>query len=337
MSPDPITWAARTDRFHTLNRVENPQISLHLISKPYLTVPGYVSFLLTPLLTHILVPQAATSAAYRTRDPSVSLPNFRVPLDPDLRQAHQHIWHPATCQAFWIYPLNFETMYTRYYLIHGEFKQAIQHLVAAKRLNYEFDITFSHGRPYFSLSWVQFAALSPTFNQLLINVDLRTREPLRDGPRESFVPHEHELAHLLEHSPTCFAKQLFDYIAIFLKTLANLLFQGNPHFSVLYTERMILNLRTPTKVVALGGNGHNPITLSRRLRVDQIEARKLHNTMRNTLQTTSNNFKAFDASHCDQLFPLIQIGSLRFATEGQIWGEGHNLVLAHDDFQWLRF
>ncbi|KAH8636465.1 hypothetical protein IG631_08300 [Alternaria alternata] len=221
--------------------------------------------------------------------------------------------------------------------IHGEFKQAIQHLVAAKRLNYEFDITFSHGRPYFSLSWVQFAALSPTFNQLLINVDLRTREPLRDGPRESFVPHEHELAHLLEHSPTCFAKQLFDYIAIFLKTLANLLFQGNPHFSVLYTERMILNLRTPTKVVALGGNGHNPITLSRRLRVDQKEARKLHNTMRNTLQTTSNNFKAFDASHCDQLFPLIQIGSLRFATEGQIWGEGHNLVLAHDDFQWLRF
>ena len=180
--------------------------------------------------------------------------------------------------------------------IHGEFKQAIQHLVAAKRLNYEFDITFSHGRPYFSLSWVQFAALSPTFNQLLINVDLRTREPLRDGPRESFVPHEHELAHLLEHSPTCFAKQLFDYIAIFLKTLANLLFQGNPHFSVLYTERMKLNLRTPTKVVALGGNGHNPITLSRRLRVDQIEACKLHNTMRNTLQTTSNNFRL---DHCD--------------------------------------
>ncbi|KAG9189019.1 hypothetical protein G6011_05887 [Alternaria panax] len=220
---------------------------------------------------------------------------------------------------------------------YGEFKQAVQHLVAAKRLNYEFDITFSHGRPYFSLSWVQFAALSPTINQLVINVDLRTREPLRDGPRESFVPHEHELAHLLEHSPTCFAKQLFDYIAIFLKTLANLLFQGNPHFSVLYTERMIINLRTPTKVVTLGGNGHNPITLSRRLRVDQTEARKLHNTMRNTLQITSNSFKAFDANNCDQLFPLIQIGSLRFATEGQIWGEGHNLVLAHDDFQWLRY
>ncbi|KNG44827.1 hypothetical protein DDE82_001471 [Stemphylium lycopersici] len=110
---------------------------------------------------------------------------------------------------------------------------------------------------------------------LCINVDLRTREPLRDGPRESFVPHEHELAHLLEHSPTCFAKQLFDYIAIFLKTLANLLFQGNPRFSVLYTENMTLNLRTPTKVVALGGSGHNPITLSRRLRVDQAEAHRL--------------------------------------------------------------
>ncbi|EMD93475.1 hypothetical protein COCC4DRAFT_133447 [Bipolaris maydis ATCC 48331] len=220
---------------------------------------------------------------------------------------------------------------------YREFKQAIQHQVASKRLRYELDITFSHGRPYFSLTWIHFAALSPTINQLCINVDLRTREPLRDGPRESFVPHEHELAHLLEHSPTCFAKQLFDYIAIFLKTLANLLFQGDPHFSVLYTESMTLNLRTPTKVVALGGSGHNPIALSRRLRVDQTEARKLHDTMRDTLRATSKHFQAFNANECDRLFPLIQIGSLRFATEGEVWGEGHNLVLAHDDFQWLRY
>ncbi|CAA9956504.1 hypothetical protein PTMSG1_00112 [Pyrenophora teres f. maculata] len=221
--------------------------------------------------------------------------------------------------------------------IYREFKQAIQHQAASKRLDYEFDITFSHGRPFFSLTWVQFSALSPTINHLCINIDLRTREPLRDGPRESFVPRAYELTELLEHSPVCFAKQLFDYIAIFLKTLANLLHQGDSHFRVLYLESLTLNLRTITKVVALGGGGHNPITLSRRLRVGQAEAEGLHEIMRDTLETTSKKFRAFDASACDRLFPLIQIGCLQFATEGQVWGEGHNLVLAHDDFQWLRY
>jgi hypothetical protein len=125
---------------------------------------------------------------------------------------------------------------------------------------------------------------------------LRTQEPLGYGPGAVLVPPEHELTQLLEHSPTCFAKQLFDYIAILLKTLADLLYQGNPQFRDLYTENMTLNLRTPTKVVLFGGSGHYSITPSRRLRVDQAEAHKLHNTMRNTLQTTSNSFQAFNAS-----------------------------------------
>jgi hypothetical protein len=220
--------------------------------------------------------------------------------------------------------------------IYYEFKQAIQHMVASKKLNYDLTITFSHGRPYFSLTWLRFPALSPTINHLFINVALRTREPYRDGLMEASVPHEHELTHLLEDSPESFAGQLFDYIAILLKSLANLLSCGDPNFSVLYTECMTLNLRTPTKAVVPGA-GHNSIEPCRLVPVDREEAQKLHNTMQNTLKATSKGFRAFNAQECHTLFPLIQIGSLRFATEGEIWAEGHNLVLAHDDFQWLKY
>ena len=221
--------------------------------------------------------------------------------------------------------------------VHREFKKAIQHMVASKQLIYEMVITFSHGRPYFSLTWTRFPALSPTINHLFINVDLRTREPLRDRLLDSYIPHEHELAHLVEDSPESFAGQLFDYIAILLKSLANLLSRGNSHFSVLYTECMTLNLRTPTQAVGSSGNGFNPLAQCRRVPVDRDQARKLYNSMQNTLKATSKGFQAFNAQECNTLFPLIQIGSLRFATEGEVWAEGHNLVLAHDDFQWLRY
>jgi hypothetical protein len=204
--------------------------------------------------------------------------------------------------------------------IYFEFKQAIQHTVATKQLNYSLTTTFSHGRPFFSLEWSQFPALSPTINHLYINVDLRIREPF--SGRDSVVPHEHELAHLLGDSPESFAGQLFDYIAILLKAFANLLAAGNPEFSVLYTECMTLNLRKPT---------------SFRLPVVEREARRMHTTMQNTLKATSKEFEAFDAQGCSSLFPLIQVGSLRFATEGQVWAEGHNLVLAYDNFKWLKY
>lgn len=221
--------------------------------------------------------------------------------------------------------------------IHYEFKQAIQHMVASKELAYELDITFSHGRPYFSLSWTRFPALSPTINQLLINVDLRIREPFHDSIINSYVPHDHELAHLLEDSPESFAGQLFDYIAILLKSLANLLSHGDPRFGVLYAEVMTLNLRTPTETVIPICSDPHPVRFPRRICVDQAEACTLHETMKGTLRATSKGFQAFDAKECDKLFPLIQVGSLRFATRGVIWGEGHNLVLAYNDFQWLRY
>jgi hypothetical protein len=221
--------------------------------------------------------------------------------------------------------------------IYYELKRAIQHLAASKELIYELDVTFSHGRPYFSLTWTRFAALSPTINHLFINVDLRIREPFNASAIDAFVPHDHELAHLLEDAPESFAVQLFDYIAILLKTLANLLSQADSDFSVLYTEVMTINLRTPTRLLQPVLLTHNPIETVRRVGVDRTEGSKLHSTMRSTLQATSKGFQAFDASWCDTLFPLIQIGSLRFATEGRVWGEGHNLVLAHDDFQWLRY
>lgn len=221
--------------------------------------------------------------------------------------------------------------------VYREFKQAIQHMVASKQLQYVLDITFSHGRPYFSITWLRFPAMSPTINHLFINIDLRTREPFREGSQDSLLPREHELAHLLEDSEKSFAVQLFDYIAILLKTLANLLARGDPSFGVIYTETMTLNLRTPTKVVIPVSSGHNPVNPSRRVPVDKAEAVKLHETMRNTLKATSKEFHAFNANECNRLFPLIQIGSLRFATEGEVWGEGHNLVLAHENFQWLRY
>jgi hypothetical protein len=223
--------------------------------------------------------------------------------------------------------------------MHHEFKQAIQHMMASKQLRYHLDVTFSHGRPFLSITWQRFPALSPTINELFINIDLRVREPFQVGEisirNEPIIPHEHELAHLLEDSPESFAGQIFDYIAILLKTLANLLSQGDPTFGVMYIEKMTLNLRTPTKLITPVNSGHNLITHSRRVSVEPSEAHKLHETMRNTLKATSKGFRGFDANDCDRLSPLIQIGSLRFATEGEIWGEGHNLVLAHDDFQWL--
>ncbi|CAO2655980.1 Nn.00g047830.m01.CDS01 [Neocucurbitaria sp. VM-36] len=152
------------------------------------------------------------------------------------------------------------------------------------------------------------------------------------------MPDEHELTHLLEDSPKSFAGQLFDYMAILFKTLADLLSYGNPNFSVLYTEVVTLNLRTPTKVITPLREGlHNIASYGRRIRVDRVAAQTLHDTMRKTLKATSQRFRPLNANECDRLFPLIQIGSLRFATEGQVWGEGHNLVLAHDDFQWLRY
>jgi hypothetical protein len=222
--------------------------------------------------------------------------------------------------------------------IHAEVKKAIHHMVASKRLTYDMTITFSHGRPFFSMTWLRFPALSPTINHLSIDIDLRTGEPLRDRALDPFFPHEHELAHLVEDSPESFAGQLFDYIAILFKALANLLSQGNPNFRVLYTECMTLNLRAPTKAVNSSNRlGFQPIALCQRVLVEPEEASKLINTMQNTLKATSKGFKAFDAGDCDSLSPLIQIGSLRFATEGQVWAEGHNLVLAHDDFQWLRY
>jgi hypothetical protein len=222
--------------------------------------------------------------------------------------------------------------------IYHEFKQAIQHMVTLKELQYDMTITFSHGRPYFSLTWMRFPALSPTINHLFINVDLRTQEPFRDHfTLESILPPEHELLHLLGGSSESFAKQLFDYIAILLKTLATLLSHGTPGFSVLYTESMTINLRTPTKAVVSRDHGFNRIDPCRRVLVVREEAQRMQEIMRDTLKATSKGFKAFDANECDKLSPLIQIGALRFATEGEVWGEGHNLILAHDDFQWLRY
>ncbi|KAF2874429.1 hypothetical protein BDV95DRAFT_627110 [Massariosphaeria phaeospora] len=168
---------------------------------------------------------------------------------------------------------------------YHEYKRLIQHKAAAKQLAYELDITFSHGRPYFSLTWVLFPGLSPRINAMSINIDLRVREPFRDGRSDVSIPHDHELLHLREDSPDNFAEQLFDYLAILLK----------------------------------------------------IEARGIHTTMQNTLRTNAKTLDAYDAKECSKLCPLIQIGSLQFATEGKVWGEGHNMVLADTDFKWLQF
>lgn len=215
--------------------------------------------------------------------------------------------------------------------IYCEFKRAIQHMAASKELVYELDITFSHGRPYFSLTWVWLPAISPTINSMIINVDLRVREPFHDGGFDESVPHDHELAHLLEDVPESFAQQLFDYIAILLKSLANLLSNGDSTFNVLLTECLTLNFRTPTKL-APAMNRQSP----RRVHVDREEARKIHDTMRNTLRANAKAFQAYDEANSRGLSPLIRIDTLRFATEGQVWGEGRHMILAHDDFQWLR-
>ncbi|CAI6319312.1 unnamed protein product [Periconia digitata] len=218
--------------------------------------------------------------------------------------------------------------------INREFKQAIRHMAASKRLDYELDITFSHGRPFFSLTWKRFPALSPLVNSVLFNIDLRVRDPFRDGFSDDSVPHDHELAHLLEDPKKSFAGSLFDYAAILFKAISNLLVSGDPAFRVLYMETLVLNFRTPTMLVP--GLAHLA-TPSRRVNVEPEEAKKLLDTMRGTLQANVKAFKGFEAAECRNLFPLIQIGRLRFATEGVVWGEGHNMILAHDDFQWLRY
>lgn len=214
-----------------------------------------------------------------------------------------------------------------------EFKQAIQHLAASKQLDYELNITFSHGRPYFALTWVWFPGLSSTINSLVVNVNLRIREPFYyEGQFQS--PHDHELNHLIEHVAGSFADQLFDYIAILLKTLAKLLSHANKNFNLLYTESLTLNFHTPTTMVR---GLEIPRAEQRRVNVDAEEADLLLETMRNTLKATAKGFLGFDARKCGSLSPLIQIGSLKFATEGLVWGEGHNMILAHNDFQWLQY
>ncbi|KAF1977381.1 hypothetical protein BU23DRAFT_550701 [Bimuria novae-zelandiae CBS 107.79] len=219
-----------------------------------------------------------------------------------------------------------------------ELKQAIQHLAASKQLRYELDITFSHGRPYFAMTWVRFPALCATINSLVINVDLRIREPFNYHGQFQ-APHDHLLAHLIEDlgdddGPKSFAKQLFDYIAILLKTLAKLLSHGNTQFNLLYTEHLVLNFRTPTTMVT---GLEVPRAEQRRVKVDPEEADDILDTMQATIKSNAKAFGAFDASQCGVLSPLIQIGSLQFATEGVVWGEGHNLILAQDDFQWLQY
>lgn len=214
-----------------------------------------------------------------------------------------------------------------------EFKQAIQHLAASKKLNYDLDIVFSHGRPYFAMTWLRFPALSATINSILVNVHLRIREPFNyEGQFQA--PHDHELAHLIGDGPESFAVQLFDYIAILLKTLANLLSHGDAHFNLLYTENLVLNFRTPTTMV---NSLEVPRAEQRRVNVDPEEAGDLLDVMQVTLKSNAKAFEAFAASQCGMLSPLIQIGSLKFATEGVVWGEGHNMILAQNDFQWLQY
>ncbi|KAH7135986.1 hypothetical protein B0J11DRAFT_176270 [Dendryphion nanum] len=217
--------------------------------------------------------------------------------------------------------------------LHSEFKEAIRHLTASRKLEYEFNILFSHGRPYFSLTWLRFPGLSPMINHIVINLDLRVREPFAEA-RFTSIPHHRALVHLLEDNPSNFASQLFDYIAILLKTLAGLMSGGDLSVRMLYTETMTVNLRRPTQMIS---TLYGSETRSRRVHVDLEESQRLDEIMRTTLKTNAKAFGAFDASDCDKLSPLIQIGSLRFATEGVVWGEGNNLVLAKENFGWLKY
>lgn len=228
--------------------------------------------------------------------------------------------------------------------INYEVKQAIQHMVVLKQLNYDLNITFSHGRPYFSLTWLRFPALSPTINNIHIDVDLRTQEPFASrtypSPYEGLViPDEHELALLIEEMPNNFAIQLFLYIRTLLTSLAKLLSSGSPHFRVLYTECITLNLRTPTEAIGPPGQEYSSYQSCRRLPVVPDEARELLDTMQDTLRAESKQFLGMEASKCDALSPLIQVGSLRFMTEGVLCAEGYNLVLpCHvQQFHWLKY
>ncbi|KAF1997377.1 hypothetical protein P154DRAFT_283241 [Amniculicola lignicola CBS 123094] len=213
--------------------------------------------------------------------------------------------------------------------------ESIRHLTAKNEMNYLLNLTFSHGWPYFGLNWVEFPALSPLVNSITVNVDLRLREPFREAHVET-IPHEHELTHLLGQEPGNIVEQLFDYLAMLLKTLARLMLNRNTGSGQLYTELITLNFRTPTVLVS-------PNSMSLVLRVQQRapvakeEAKEFDRMVRGTLKATVRKFGAFDARNCGTLFPLIQIGSLRFATEGQVWGQGNNMVLAEDDFQWLHY
>ncbi|OAK96148.1 hypothetical protein IQ06DRAFT_282644 [Phaeosphaeriaceae sp. SRC1lsM3a] len=228
--------------------------------------------------------------------------------------------------------------------LNAEVKRAIQHIVVLKQLNYDLNIVFSHGRPFFSLTWLRFPGLSPTINNINIDVDLRTQEPLASSsyplPYEtSTVPDEHELALLIEEMPNNFAIQLFLYIRTLLTSIAKLLSSGSPDFRILYTECITLNLRTPTEASGPPGHSDNPYSSCRRVPVGQEEAQELLDTMLDTLKATSAWFPAWNASECDALSPLIQIGSLRFMTEGVLCAEGYNLVLpCHvQQFHWLRY
>ncbi|KAH7396531.1 hypothetical protein DE146DRAFT_40487 [Phaeosphaeria sp. MPI-PUGE-AT-0046c] len=228
--------------------------------------------------------------------------------------------------------------------LNFEFKRAIQHVVALKKLNYDLNITFSHGRPFFSLTWLRFAALSPTINNINIDVDLRTQEPLASrtypSPFENLViPDEHELALLIEEMPNNFAIQIFLYIRTLLTSIAKLLSSGSPHFRILYTECITLNLRTPTEAIGPPGHSSSSYPSCSRVLVERDEAQELLDTMQDTLKATSKWFPAWNASECDALSPLIQVGALRFMTEGVLRAEGYNLVLpCHvQQFHWLKY
>lgn len=216
-----------------------------------------------------------------------------------------------------------------------EVKEAIRHKSVTNQINYELDLAFSHGRPYFSLIWRKFPGLSPIINSITVNVDLHLREPFAFAGPGVTVPDDHELVHLIfEDGNENFSRHSFHYIDALLRSLVRLMSQGDPGFRLLYTEAITLNLRRPTHTVyeqlaagavplGYGVGASEP----RRVVVDPIEAEIMDNTMRNALKESVKAFKAFPAYKVDSLNPLIQIGSLRFATEGAIWGEGHNLIL----------
>ncbi|KAF2020847.1 hypothetical protein BU24DRAFT_403916 [Aaosphaeria arxii CBS 175.79] len=217
---------------------------------------------------------------------------------------------------------------------YREVKQAIQHMHASKQLNYELSIAFSHGRPFFSLTWLRFPALSSVINNLVINVDLRLREPFSEAGTTPSMPADSDLLSLLEDNDLGFASHVFDYLAVLLKTLADLMFYRDPDSAVLYVEAVTLNLTRPTQMVS---SIHGTDVRSRRVLVDREEAHGLDETMRTTLRTNVQGFGAFDASKCNTLTPLIQIGTLRFASDCTVWGKGHNLVIADKNFAWLKY